>query len=105
MGLQEKFLQNGSTFGAGQGGNSADLQAERDAIIGDLKDSRLHRFYSIDGDPNILGKPEPSQLDLPGDSTLAPTAPNRDGQYTPINNTFQHGTYKNSAPSEGVGRI
>lgn len=105
MGLKEKFEQNGSTYGAGQGGDSANLQAERDAIIGDLKNSKLHRFYSIDGDPNMLGKPEPSQLDIPGDSTKTPTTPLRDGQTQPMNNTFSHGTYKNSAPIEGVGRI
>ena len=49
MGIQEKFLQNGSTFGAGQGGNSADLQRERDAIIGDKSLSKLHFDYSING--------------------------------------------------------
>jgi len=105
MGIQEKFIQNGSAYGAGQGGNSSNLQSERDAIIGDLKDSKLHRFYSIDGNPEVLGAPRPSQLDIPGDSTKAPTAPLRDGQSMPINNTFQHGTYKNSAPDAGVGRI
>ncbi len=102
MGIQEKFLQNGSTFGAGQGGNSADLQRERDAIIGDKSLSKLHFDYSINGNPEILGKPAPSELDLNG---IAPLAPNRDGQTPSINNTFSQGTYKNSAPDEGVGRI
>ncbi len=102
MGIQEKFLQNGSTFGAGQGGNSADLQRERDAIIGDKSLSKLHFDYSINGNPEILGKPAPSELDLEG---ITPLAPNRDGQTPSINNTFAQGTYKNSAPDEGVGRI
>lgn len=102
MGIQEKFLQNGSAYGAGSGGNSADLQSERDAIIGDKSLSKLHFDYSINGNPEILGKPSPSELDLDG---IAPLAPNRDGQTPSINNTFSQGTYKNSAPSEGVGRI
>jgi len=102
MGIQEKFLQNGSTFGAGQGGNSADLQRERDAIIGDKSLSKLHFDYSINGNPEILGKPAPSELDLNG---IKPLAPNRDGLEASINNTFSKGTYKNSAPAEGVGRI
>ena len=105
MGLETQFLKNGSTFAAGQGGNSSNLQSERDAVIGDLKQSNLHKFYSVDGNPEVLGAPRPSQLDIPGDSTKAPTTPLRDGQSKPINNTFQHGTYKNSAPDAGVGRI
>ena len=102
MGLQEKFTQNGSAYGAGQGGNSANLQAERDAIVGDKSLSKLHFDYSINGNPEILGKPAPSELDLNG---ITPLAPNRDGQTLPINNTFSQGTYKNSAPDAGVGRI
>jgi hypothetical protein len=31
-----------------------------------LQGSKLHSTYSIDGNPNIVGKPEPSQLDLDG---------------------------------------
>ena len=102
MGLEEKFIQNGSAYGAGQGGNSANLQTERDAIIGNKQQSKLHFDYSINGNPEILGKPQPSQLDLNG---IKPTAPNKDGLIQPMNNTFAKGTYKNSAPTEGVGRI
>ena len=29
-----------------------------------LKDSKLHNTYSINGNPNIKSKPEPSKLDL-----------------------------------------
>ena len=32
----------------------------------DLKGSKVHNTYSINGDPSILGKPKPSQLDLDG---------------------------------------
>ena len=102
MGLKEKFEQNGSTFGAGQGGNSSNLQSERDAVVGDLKQSKLHFDYSVNGNPEILGAPSPSILDLNGKK---PKAPNRDGQTSPINNTFKNGTYKNSAPDAGIGRI
>ena len=102
MGIKDKFEKNGSQYGAGQGGNSADLQRERDAIIGDKQQSKLHFDYSINGNPEILGKPQPSQLDLNG---IKPLAPNKDGLIQPINNTFAKGTYKNSAPAEGVGRI
>lgn len=102
MGLEEKFIQNGSAYGAGQGGNSANLQTERDAIIGNKQQSKLHFDYSINGNPEILGAPNPSILDLQG---VTPTTPNRDGGELPINNTFSHGTYKNSAPDAGVGRI
>jgi len=104
MSLENKFLKNGSGYGAGQGGNSADLQAERDAIIGDLKQSKLHFDYSINGLPEISKKgiPKPSILDLNG---LNPSAPNRDGAVSPINNTFSEGTYKNSVTGPSIGRI
>ena len=102
MGLQDKFLQNGSSYGAGQGGNSADLQAERDAVIGDKKLSKLHLEYSINGNPALTGNPAPSGLDLNGKN---PLAANRHGQTVAINDSFKNGTYKNSAPSEGIGRI
>jgi len=102
MGLKDTFEKKGSTFGAGQGGNSSNLQSERDAVVGDLKQSKLHLDYSINGNPEILGAPSPSILDLNGKK---PKTPNRDGQTPPINNTFKNGTYKNSAPDAGIGRI
>jgi len=34
--------------------------------IPDFADSKLHDTYSMDGIPEILGKPAPSQLDLDG---------------------------------------
>ena len=66
MGLLEKFLQNGSEYGAGLGGDSADLQSERDAIIGDLKQSKLHDKYSITRTPFLSDLPNPAALDLNG---------------------------------------
>jgi|TARA_R110001592_G_scaffold309414_1_gene583648 hypothetical protein len=104
MSLEKQFLKNGSTYGAGQGGNSADLQSERDAIIGDKKLSKLHFDYSINGVPEInrKGVPKPSLLDLNGQN---PSAPNRDGAVSPINNTFSEGTYKNSVTGPSIGRI
>ena len=49
---------------------------------------------------NIL--PNPSQIDLNGKT---PLTPNRNASTLAINNTFSEGTYKDSAPPEGVGRI
>jgi len=106
MGLENKLISQGSSFGAGVGGNSANLQSERNAVIGSKSTSKLHYEYSINGMPNIeppyIGFPKPSQLDLNG---IAPLGPNRDGRFASINNTFSGGTYKNSAPAAGIGRI
>lgn len=33
---------------------------------GDTAESTLHNTYSINGNPNMLGMPQPSQLDLDG---------------------------------------
>lgn len=93
MGLETRLLKGESTLSKLNGG---------DPTIENKKESKLHYDYSINGQPEILGKPEPSELDLNG---IAPLAPNRDGLEAAINNTFSKGTYKNSAPAEGVGRI
>lgn len=93
MGLETKLLKGESTLTSLNGA---------DGVIEDKKQSKLHFEYSINGHPEILGRPEPSQLDLNG---ITPLAPNRDGLEAPINNTFAKGTYKNSAPIEGIGRI
>ena len=90
----EKRLKNGESTLTSL--NGADGVVENKSI------SKLHFEYSINGQPEILGRPEPSQLDLNG---ITPLAPNRDGLEAPINNTFSKGTYKNSAPVEGIGRI
>jgi hypothetical protein len=77
MGLESRFFRNGSVYGAGQGGNAANLQAERDAIIGSKEQSKLHAYlegsttipgYSLDGTPllNRPNLPRPSSLDLDG---------------------------------------
>lgn len=88
---------------------------------GATKQSKLHAFdvtpgYSLDGNfrpevnqaatmyddgvANIL--PQPSQIDLNGNT---PLAPNRLATTISINNTFSEGTYKDSAPVEAMGRI
>lgn len=93
MGLLNKLENNGSVYSKLNG---------TDPVIEDKKQSKLHNEYSINGQPEVKGVPSPSGYDLNG---MPPTSPNRDGNYTPINNSFQNGTYVNSAPTEGVGRI
>ena len=95
MGLKDKLTQQGSPLSRNNGGQNT-------IPVGATDQSKLHFEYSINGNPEILGRPEPSQLDLNG---ITPLAPNRDGLEAPINNTFAKGTYKNSAPTEGIGRI
>ena len=93
MGLEKRLIKGESTLTSL---NGTTPPIENKAI------SKLHFEYSINGQPEILGRPEPSELDLNG---ITPLGPNRDGLNTPLNNTFSKGTYKNSAPAEGVGRI
>ena len=95
MGLENKFINGGSAYGAGQGGDSANLQSERDIIIGDKRKSKLHDEYSITGNPNIAGKPTPSELDLGG---IEPKSANKGALTVSINDTFKNGTYKNNLP-------
>lgn len=76
MGLQDKLLKGESNL-TGYNGITPPIE--------DKSQSKLHFDYSINGNPEILGRPQPSQLDLNGQ--------------TPSNN------YKNNAPIEGVGRI
>lgn len=48
-----------------EGSNYSKLNGD-DAPVTNFKESKLHDTYSIDGNPNVTGKPEPSQLDLNG---------------------------------------
>lgn len=57
MSILDKLKTNGSVYSKLNGS---------DAVKPDLKGSKLHDEYSINGDPNITGKPEPSILDLDG---------------------------------------
>jgi hypothetical protein len=59
------------------------------------KSSKLHKEYSINGNPEILGKPQPSLLDLDG---VKPNGALSDPQTPSVNNTFSKGTYKNNLP-------
>ena len=78
MGLQNKLTTQGSPLSKGNG-------ATPPTPIGATDQSKLQYTYSINGTPNIPGKPTPSTLDLNGQ-----TPPNQ---------------YKNTAPVEGIGRI
>lgn len=50
-----------------QGSNLTDLDGATPTIPV-FADSKLHKEYSINGDPNIVGKPQPSLLDLDGET-------------------------------------
>ncbi len=95
MGLEKKLTKQGSPLSKNDGANESPMP-------GTSPLSKLHYEYSINGDPNMLGKPEPSILDLEG---ITPLSSNRDSNTQPINNSFRNGTYKNSAPPEAAGRI
>ena len=55
MSILNKLQNDGSPLAIGTGGTPA---------IPNFKQSKLHDTYSLDGDPNKDGKPEPSILDL-----------------------------------------
>ena len=113
--LKDRLInQGGSPLSKANGGQPPINQ-------GATKQSRLHAYdvnagYSVNGnyqstvnqayseydDGVINALPKPSKLDLQG---ITPLAPNRNASTLAINNTFSEGTYKNSAPPEGVGRI
>jgi hypothetical protein len=57
MGIKDKLLNQGS--------NLTDLDGSTPSIP-NFANSRLHREYSINGIPNVPGKPSPSNLDLDG---------------------------------------
>ena len=78
MGLLNKLTLAGSPLSKANG-------ATPPTPVGATDQSKLQYTYSINGTPNVPNKPQPSQLDLNGQ--------------TPSNQ------YKNTAPAEGVGRI
>lgn len=59
MGLKDKLAQNGSNLTQWNGSTPSTMP-------GSSKQSRLHDEYSINGNPNMGGKPNPSTLDLNG---------------------------------------
>jgi hypothetical protein len=90
------------------GQNPANQQAERDVVIGDKKDSRMHYVYSTTGNPGTLASslPQPSGLDI--NATLlstGPLGPLQDPSNPQFGSGYSNGTYRNSCPIEGVGRI
>jgi hypothetical protein len=59
MALIDKLTKGGSVYSEFDG-------ATPKASINDLKTSKTHFEYSINGNPNLPGKPAPSLFDLDG---------------------------------------
>jgi len=59
MGLKDKLANNGSTLSEFDGATPPQMDGSKDQ-------SKLHNQYSINGNPNVVGKPSPSGLDLNG---------------------------------------
>lgn len=59
MGLLNKLINNGSTLTSFNGATPANIPGASDL-------SPLHNQYSINGNPNMQKKPQPSTLDLDG---------------------------------------
>ena len=78
MGLEKKLTVQGSPLSKN---NGADVSIRP----GTSPLSELHYEYSINGNPSLAGKPNPSGLDLNG---LKPS-----------------NSYDTTAPTEGIGRI
>lgn len=57
MSILNKLTQQGTPLSRGNGSTPS---------VPVFKDSKLHDEYSIIGNPNIVGKPSPSDLDLDG---------------------------------------
>lgn len=55
--IQDRLTKIGSPYSLNNGATPTKV---------DLQSSTLHNEYSINGTPNITGKPKPSQLDLDG---------------------------------------
>ena len=87
MGLENKLSTLGSTLSNLNGGT---------ASVPNFKQSKTHLEYSINGAPNITGKPNPSLLDLNG---VKPSSANKDASTVGVNDTFKNGTYKNNLPT------
>jgi hypothetical protein len=76
MGLQDKLLKGESSLTSFNGATPP---------IEDKSQSKLHYDYSINGNPELLGNPSPSELDL--------------------NGKIPSYNYKDNAPVEGIGKI
>lgn len=61
MGLLTKLTDEGSALSQYNGANP-------EVINADTAQSTLHNQYSINGNPNLVGYPSPSQLDLNGET-------------------------------------
>jgi hypothetical protein len=61
MGILTKLLEEGSALSQFNGGDP-------EVTNQDTAQSTLHNQYSINGNPNLVGYPSPSQLDLNGET-------------------------------------
>lgn len=61
MGILNKLLEEGSALSQYNG-------ADPEITNADTTQSTLHNQYSINGNPNLVGYPSPSQLDLNGET-------------------------------------
>lgn len=95
MGLKDKLTQQGSPLSKSNGGNIS-------IPVGATDQSKLHFDYSLNGNPNLKDLPKPSQLDLNGQNPKTALQASDKPQF---GTGFTNGTYKNSAPAEGVGNI
>ncbi|MBL18884.1 MAG: hypothetical protein CMC82_03515 [Flavobacteriaceae bacterium] len=105
MGLKDKLINgSGSPLSKGNG-------ITPPTPIGATNSSKLQYEYSINGNPNVpfngyfthyQVKPTPAELDLDGVNPTGPLAPANKPQFGA---GFANGTYKLSAPIEGVGNI
>ena len=59
MGLRDKLSTQGSNLTSFNGATPSIMPGSSDLSL-------LHYEYSINNNPNIIGKPKPSQLDLNG---------------------------------------
>lgn len=57
MSILNKLTQQGTPLSRGNGATPS---------VPVFADSKLHNEYSINGNPNVVGKPTPSNLDLNG---------------------------------------
>ena len=87
-GLQDRLIQDGSVYSKFNG---------ETPLVTDKKESKLHYDYSINGQPEVLGQPEPSILDLNG---INPLGPNRDGKEMTF--TMKRAAQVNDATREEV---
>tara|TARA_B100000497_G_C7366380_1_gene236731 strand:+ start:259 stop:528 length:270 start_codon:yes stop_codon:yes gene_type:complete len=88
MGLKDQLANAGSNLTQYDG-------ATPPTPVSATQSSRLHNQYSINGDPFIQKKPNPSTLDLDG---VNPSGPLSVPGYGQMNDSFKNGEYLNNLP-------